>query len=74
MSLMSSKDYVADLKRGSPSNQATNDEFKYIASNYYLYSFYETRAMLGGVIVDKDSACIGACLVYGRRLVAGQTG
>ncbi|KAH8901294.1 hypothetical protein GQ53DRAFT_707603 [Thozetella sp. PMI_491] len=57
--VMSRPEFVRDLKREAPSNQLTNDEFKYIAENYLLYSFYESKPTLGGIIVDKDSASIG---------------
>ncbi|KAK3365588.1 hypothetical protein B0T24DRAFT_669813 [Lasiosphaeria ovina] len=57
---MSATDYVRDLRRDSLSIQTINDDFRHIAEDYLLYSFYETRKSPGlGYIVDKDSACIG---------------
>ena len=57
---MSSKEYVKDLKRESLSNQTINDQFRFIADAYLLYSFFESKPMQGlGFVVDKDSACIG---------------
>jgi hypothetical protein len=60
ISPISHKDYVKDLRKESLSNQQINDDFRYLAEDFLLYSFYETRLMpVLGVIVNKDSACIG---------------
>lgn len=62
---MSSKEYVKDLKRESLSNQTINDQFRFIADAYLLYSFFESKPMQGlGFVVDKDSACIGKKWLY----------
>lgn len=51
---------MKDLRKDSFSNQQINDDFRYIAEDYSLYSFYETRPMpVVGIVVNKDSACIG---------------
>ena len=57
---MGVKEYVRDLKRESLSIQTINDEFRHVAGDYILYSFWETRSSPGlGHVVDRDSACIG---------------
>ncbi|KAK3388025.1 hypothetical protein B0H63DRAFT_542573 [Podospora didyma] len=55
------RDFVGDLRPESLSNQTINDEFRYIAEDYDLLSFWEARPSPGGLgyVVDKDSACIG---------------
>jgi hypothetical protein len=58
---ISAKSYVGDLKNESLSNQSINDDFRFIADDYLLYSFFETQPTkpLGEIVVGKDSACIG---------------
>ncbi|KAH6855795.1 hypothetical protein B0I37DRAFT_300323 [Chaetomium sp. MPI-CAGE-AT-0009] len=55
--------YVADLERGSLSNQSINDEFRQYSGDVHLWSFYETRKTSVGIfsalIVDRESATLG---------------
>jgi pimeloyl-ACP methyl ester carboxylesterase len=56
---MPGKEYVKDLKRESPSNESINDEFRFIADSFHLFSFNEARPTSHiGFVVDKDSARI----------------
>jgi hypothetical protein len=57
---MAHKEYVKELRKESFSIEQINNDFRYIAEKYQLYSFYETQPMsLIGIVVNKDSACIG---------------
>ncbi|RPA81635.1 hypothetical protein BJ508DRAFT_306459 [Ascobolus immersus RN42] len=62
---LGSKAFIGDLKKGSQMLQAINEEFRFIADSYRLYSFYELRLtpMPGKfkslVIVPQDSAVMG---------------
>jgi hypothetical protein len=53
------KTFVGELKSASLSNETINSDFKYIASNYLLYSFYENRPIPPlGLVVEKNNAAI----------------
>ncbi|KAH0566184.1 hypothetical protein GP486_000416 [Trichoglossum hirsutum] len=56
--------FVSDLHQDSPAIQQINDEFRHVAANLRLYSFFETRpTTFGGIkekmIVKKTSAVMG---------------
>ena len=57
------KRYVNDLMRTSPSLQLINDEFRHVADNVRLWSFFEERKMRMGFkpefVVGRDSATLG---------------
>ena len=56
---LDSKTFVGELKSASLSNETINSDFKYIASNYLLYSFYENRPLPPlGLVVEKNNAAI----------------
>ena len=59
----SSREYVADLKRGSAALRSINDEFRKCCSGISLWSLYETQklklGLLNTIIVDPDSATLG---------------
>lgn len=61
--LMSSREYVSELSKGSTSAQLINEDFGRHASSLRIYSFYETLEMNLGftsaLIVEKDSAILG---------------
>lgn len=65
---MNTRPYVTDLARNSVSLQVINDEFRNFADDLSLWSFYETLKTSIGVgsviIVDKDSATLGAQQFY----------
>jgi pimeloyl-ACP methyl ester carboxylesterase len=59
LSPMSGKEYVKDLRKESPSNESINDEFRFIADSFHLFSFFEARPTSHlGFVVPKDSARI----------------
>ena len=57
------KPYVNELKNNSPSLQLINDEFRYVADELLLYSFFEERKMRAGLrpdfVVGRESAILG---------------
>ncbi|KAK3904931.1 hypothetical protein C8A05DRAFT_42078 [Staphylotrichum tortipilum] len=57
------KSYIADLKRNSPALAIINNEFRYVAPDLQLWSFYETlstqRAGFNKLVVERDSAALG---------------
>jgi hypothetical protein len=56
---LGSKTFVGELKSASLSNETINSDFRYIASNYLLYSFYENRPLPPlGFVVEKNNAAI----------------
>ncbi|KAK7931320.1 hypothetical protein PG985_002032 [Apiospora marii] len=59
----SSREYIADITRGSTATQLINDDFGRYASELAIFSFYETvHTNLGvssSLIVDKESAVLG---------------
>ncbi|KAI0802933.1 hypothetical protein GGR55DRAFT_663555 [Xylaria sp. FL0064] len=62
--LLSSRQYISDIFRGSPSLQLINDEFRAFTGQIQLWSFYETlktrtSATSSVLIVDRDSAVLG---------------
>lgn len=62
--VFSSRQYITDILKGSPSLQTINDEFRAFTGKVELWSFYETIKTRTGVtssilIVDRDSAVLG---------------
>ena len=62
--LLTARNYVADLGKNSASTQIISDEFKNHADRIQLWSFYETVKMRLGatapiLIVEPDSAILG---------------
>ncbi len=61
--VLSPREYITDLQRNSVSTQTINDEFRHVADQLMLYSFYETFNTSIGlssfIIVDRDSAIMG---------------
>ncbi|KAH6632537.1 hypothetical protein F5144DRAFT_513009 [Chaetomium tenue] len=61
--ILSSKQYIADIARNSGAITAINDEFRFFADDLHIWSFYETvKSRIGtssGIIVGRDSAVIG---------------
>ncbi|CAJ2506600.1 Uu.00g077860.m01.CDS01 [Anthostomella pinea] len=59
----SSKDYVSDLARRSPTINELNESFRHHASKLQVFSFYETMSTTIGpvstMILEKDSAVLG---------------
>jgi hypothetical protein len=59
LSLLGSKNFISELKSASLSNETINSDFRYIASNYLLYSFQENRPSPHiGLVVEKNNAAI----------------
>lgn len=60
---LTSHAYIADLERGSLTNQSINDDFRQYSGDVCLWSFYETRktsiGMFNTLIVDRESATLG---------------
>lgn len=44
------KQYVAELKRNSPTLEGINEEFRNIAPKLDIYSFYETKQTYPGLV------------------------
>ena len=65
--VLSSKQYISDINKNSPTLTAINDEFKYCLDRLQLWSFYETiKTKMGTsaiMIVERDSATIGTCVM-----------
>ncbi len=62
--VLSSRQYISDIFKGSPSLQIINDEFRAFTDNLQLWSFYETlktrtSAASSILIVERDSAVLG---------------
>ncbi|KAI0432790.1 hypothetical protein F5Y09DRAFT_339347 [Xylaria sp. FL1042] len=62
--VLSSRQYISDIFKGSPSLQIINDEFRAFADQVQLWSFYETlktrtSATSSILIVERDSAVLG---------------
>lgn len=62
--VFSSREYVTDIFKGSPSLQVINDEFRAFTDNVQIWSFYETQKtrtspMSSTLIVERDSAVLG---------------
>ncbi|KAI8623292.1 hypothetical protein F5Y19DRAFT_459069 [Xylariaceae sp. FL1651] len=62
--VFSSRQYITDIFKGSPSLQIINDEFRAYTDKVQLWSFYETlktktSAVSSMLIVDRDSAVLG---------------
>ena len=61
--ILSPKQYIADIARNSGAITAVNDEFRFFADDLHIWSFYETiktrTGTSSGVIVDRNSAVIG---------------
>ncbi len=66
-SVLSPKQYVADLTRNSTAITAINDEFRFFADDLHIWSFYETLKTRAGtnsvLLVERDSAIIGTPLL-----------
>ena len=61
---LSSREYISDLSRDSPSSQAVSDKFSMIAEKFQLWSFYETlktrvSSTTTILVVDRESAVLG---------------
>lgn len=60
---LSSRPYISDLAKNSPSLDIINDDFRHYADNVHLWSFYETLktnlGMQSVMIVERDSATLG---------------
>ncbi|KAI0158132.1 hypothetical protein GGR57DRAFT_500249 [Xylariaceae sp. FL1272] len=62
--ILSSRQYIADIFKGSSSLQIINDEFRAYTDRLHLWTFYETlktrvSATSSVLIVDRDSAVLG---------------
>lgn len=61
--VLSPKQYVADLTRNSTAITVINDEFRPFADDLHIWSFYETIKTKTGtnsvLLVERDSAIIG---------------
>ncbi|KAI1295904.1 hypothetical protein F5Y03DRAFT_399068 [Xylaria venustula] len=62
--VLSSRQYITDIFKGSPSLQVINDEFRVFTDNVEIWSFYETLKTRTSVassvlIVERDSAVLG---------------
>lgn len=61
--VLSAKQYVADLTRNSTAITVINDEFRFFADDLHIWSFYETLKTRTGInsilLVERDSAIIG---------------
>ncbi|RYC54364.1 hypothetical protein CHU98_g11846 [Xylaria longipes] len=62
--VLSSRQYIADIFKGSPSLQIINDEFRAFTDKVQLWSFYETQKTRTSptsstLIVERDSAILG---------------
>ncbi|KAL8861841.1 MAG: hypothetical protein Q9178_001710 [Gyalolechia marmorata] len=59
----SPKQYIAELKQNSPALQDINEQFRNIAPNLDLFSFYETQQTAVGprkmMVLEKDSSILG---------------
>jgi len=66
--VLSSRQYVADIFKGSFSLQIINDEFRAFTDQVQLWSFYETVKTKTGaassmLIVERDSAVLGIAIL-----------
>ncbi|KAI0521378.1 hypothetical protein F5B22DRAFT_571235 [Xylaria bambusicola] len=62
--VLSSRQYISEIFKGSPSLQTINDEFRMFTDNVQIWSFYETlktrtSPATSVLIVDRDSAVLG---------------
>ncbi|KAI3320814.1 hypothetical protein HD806DRAFT_537878 [Xylariaceae sp. AK1471] len=62
--VLSSRQYISDIFKGSPSLQIINDEFRAFTDKVQIWSFYETlktktSATSSVLIVERDSAVLG---------------
>jgi hypothetical protein len=62
--VFNSRQYIADIFKGSQTLQVINDEFRAFADKVQLWSFYETlktrtSATSSILIVERDSAILG---------------
>ncbi|KAL8697637.1 MAG: hypothetical protein Q9224_002209 [Gallowayella concinna] len=59
----SAKQYIAELKQNSSALQDINEQFRHIASNLNIFSFYETQQTAVGprkmMVLEKDSSILG---------------
>lgn len=74
--VLSSRQYIADLSRNSSSLQLMNDEFRMLTDRLQLWSFYETwktkvSTSASILVVDRDSAVIGSLLSQRFNTVQG---
>jgi hypothetical protein len=56
---LSSREYVSDLGRNTGVIQGINEDFRHVAGDIQLFSFYETLKTGNVMIVEKDSAILG---------------
>ena len=54
-----SREYVSDLGRNTGAIQSINEDFRHVARDIQLFSFYETLKTGNVMIVEKDSAILG---------------
>ncbi|KAL8848384.1 MAG: hypothetical protein Q9221_006583 [Calogaya cf. arnoldii] len=59
----SPKQYIAELRQNSPALQDINEQFRNIAPQLHLFSFYETQQTAVGprrmMVLEKDSSILG---------------
>ncbi|KAI0520959.1 hypothetical protein F5B22DRAFT_32557 [Xylaria bambusicola] len=62
-SFQSSKNFISDLDKGSSAIEELNEQFRRLAPNLSIWSFYETLATLIGprqiMVLEKDSSVLG---------------
>ena len=73
-----SRDFIAELNRGSSAMEEINEQFRHVAPKLSIWSFYETRVTRVGpvkqMVLDKDSSILGYHKEISRPLDADHHG
>ncbi|KAM0323257.1 hypothetical protein ACHAQA_008848 [Verticillium albo-atrum] len=73
-SFQSSKSFISDLNKSSPAIEELNEQFRHLAPNLSIWSFYETLETAIGpkkiMVLEKDSSVLGYSTEVSRPLQA----
>jgi len=74
VSFQSSKNFISDLNKSSPTIEEINEQFRHLAPKLTIWSFYETRPTSIGpkkvMVLEKDSSVLGYPAEISRPLEA----
>ncbi|KAG6988859.1 hypothetical protein G7Y79_00069g096510 [Physcia stellaris] len=78
ISLQPSREFIADLEKGSHTLEDLNEQFRHVAPKLSIWSFYETLATPVGpmnvMVLDKNSSMLGYTKEISRPLNADHHG